>query len=247
MRASLRRLAPAATSTIDPPAARERALIIGVVVLLHAALLLALRAAMQPMPMIRGVESAPLQITFIERRATIQPAQKVLPLILHPLHLPQQSVARADALQAVTIAPRAAAAELESPRASLYASDGALLAPVAPTPPPPRDLMAHHSASWMLPGGGRIHSHDFHVRQGTSPQDVVNTAGRVISALLANSANATRSDINGITPTAADRGLRTSDRDSDPCEDIALNMVNLEDADVRKEAEERYEQSCEGH
>ena len=48
-------------------------------------------------------------------------------------------------------------------------------------------------------------------------------------------------------PTAADRGLWTSDRDSDPCEDIALNMVNLEDASVRKEAEERYEQSCEGH
>lgn len=223
-------------------------LIIGVVVLLHVVLLLALRAAMQPAPMIRSVESAPLQITFIERHASpIQPAPRIPPPIPHSPFMPRPSVPPADALQAVTIAPRVAPDEPAPPKASLYSSDGALLTPDAPTQPLPRDLMSHRSASWMLPGQGRVHSPDFHVRPGISPQDVVNTAGRVISGLLANSANATRSDINGITPTAADRGLRTSDRDSDPCEDIALNMVNLEDAGMRKEAEERYEQSCEGH
>ena len=248
VRASLRRLRPSAAMPAIRGIQWERSLILAAVVVLHVLLFLGLRALMRPDTATHDAALAPFQIIFIDRRdAPLQPAMRIQRSIPHSSPMPRQSALHVDALQAVTIAPRAAVTEHAQPdHVSLYGPDGALLAPDVPTRSPPRDLMVHRSVSWMLPGGGRVHSPDFHVRQGTSPQDVVNTAGRVIGALMGNAANATRSDINGITPTAADRGLRTSDRDSDPCEDIELNMVNLEDADARKEAEERYEQSCEG-
>jgi hypothetical protein len=55
-------------------------------------------------------------------------------------------------------------------------------------------------------------------------------------------------DGNGAYVQRADRGLRMSGRDSDPCEDIALNMADVDpdDAKVREQAEARYETSCEG-
>jgi hypothetical protein len=84
------------------------------------------------------------------------------------------------------------------------------------------------------------------VRDDPSPQDAVNAAARIVGGLIGGVA--ARPDQNGIVLTAPDRGLRTSNRDSDPCEDIALDMADLNaSAREREQAEDRYERNCEGH
>lgn len=128
----------------------------------------------------------------------------------------------------------------------LYDPIGRLLVPPAPTAAAPRDLLARKHYSYMLPGAPHANSPDFRVTPGRSPQDVVNTAGRIVSGMIGGVA--ARPDGNGAYVQSADRGLHMSGRDSDPCEDIALDMadVNPDDAQVRERAEARYEQSCEG-
>ncbi len=233
-------------------------LILGGVALLHVLFVLALRAAMHPLAAAHHEVSTPLQITFIERRpALVVPTHIVTPpapvvprhALLQPRSLPQtQPIApRMDALQAVTIESSVKPVETAPPRAVLFDTDGALRVSQAPQPSHPRNLLAHRNVSFMLPGGARTNSPDLHVRPDLSPQSVVNSAGRVVSQLLGNAARVERTDSDGVAPMAADRGLRTSGRDSDPCEDIALDMVDLNDAKARDQAEARYEKSCEGH
>ena len=150
---------------------------------------------------------------------------------------------RADALHA-TVVP-AMPGNGVTPPAVLYNRNGTLLVPPAPTTAAPRDLLARKNYAYMLPGAPLANSPDFHVTPGPSPQDVVNTTGRILSHMLGVAA--ARSDGTGIYAQAADRGLRTSGRDSDPCEDIALDIADVDPDDVklREQAEARYEQSCE--
>lgn len=217
-RASLRRLRPAAVSTIDPSATRERLLIIAVVVLLHVALMLALRAAMQPAPMAHPVTLMPLQITIIERRVMlIQPAPRTPPPMPHSLFAPRPSALRADALQAVVIAPRVVPSPDTPPtNALLYDRDGTMHLPSA-SASAKRDPFAWRSPSAKLPGADS-RGNAPEVRAGRSPQQTVELVG----ALLFGGGH------------------------YDPCQGIELQMVNLDDADARAEAEARYERSCEG-
>jgi hypothetical protein len=98
----------------------------------------------------------------------------------------------------------------------------------------------------MLPGGARKNSLDFHVHDDPSPQDAVNTAARIVGGLIGNVA--ARPDQNGIVLAAPDRGMRTSGRDTDPCQDIALDEVDLNaSAKEREQADDRYARNCEGH
>ncbi len=194
-------------------------LIIGGVVLLHVALLFALRAAMEPVPMTRSVESTPLQITFIERRAApTQPASRIPPPIPHLVSRPQQSVPRADALQAVTIKPRVMPSPgAAPPNALLYDTDGAVHMPAAPVPPK-RDPFSRQSASRMLPGSDRAFAPGLHVREGGSPQKTVEAIG----ALLFGGGH------------------------YDPCEELETDLLGTGDPRLRDMAEERYERACPG-
>lgn len=99
----------------------------------------------------------------------------------------------------------------------------------------------------MLPGGARANSPDFHVRPGISPQGVVDAIGKAISGSIAGVA--ARPDGNGLVQVASDRGLRTSGRDTDPCQDIAQDMMDVDPGDThaREQSEQRYQRSCEGH
>lgn len=227
-RLSLRRLASAATSAIERRAERQRAWILVGVALLHVLFLLALRVAMHPLTVVHHQASTPLQITFIERRpALVVPTQIVTPpapvvprqTSLQSRSLPPPIALRTDALQAVTIASPVKPVETAPPRAVLFDATGGLRVPEAPMPSKPRDLLAHGSVSFMLPGGGRESSPDLHVREGASPQKVVEGIG----ALLFGGGH------------------------FDPCPSIAQDMVDLDDAKTREDAEERYEKSCEGH
>ncbi len=255
LRMSLLRCGQDATSKTDRRAAHERTLILTGIALLHALFMLVLLSAMRPMPRVHQRQDLPLQITFIERHATVDPVVPApttmsppipQPQTPHPL-LSQRMTPRTDALQAVEMPPRPQSVDVTPQRASLYDATGALQVPAAAAPPPRRDLLAHRSAAWMLPGAARADSPDFHVRAERSPRDVINSAGGMVSGLLANGARVMRTDSDGVAPVVADRGVRTSGRDTDPCEDIALDMTDLADAKVREQAEERYEQSCEGH
>lgn len=97
----------------------------------------------------------------------------------------------------------------------------------------------------MLPGAPRSDSPDFHVRDDPSPQDIVNPVLAFVAQSLANGRRA-RPDAHGLVNVAADRGMRMSGWNSDPCEDITQSLVDP-DAKAREEATERYAQSCEGH
>jgi hypothetical protein len=257
LRLSLRRLAPPASvapdqRAIDRRARRQNALILAGIALLHVLLLLGLRIAMQPPQFVRTREIAPLQITFIERRpALVVPKPFVSsPVVPQPraIPTPQHVVPRADALQAVTIAPRTVPipAVAQPPKALVSATDDETQVPAASQPAPPRDLLAHRSVDWMLPGGARKDSPNFHVRDDPSPQDAVNTTAGIVAALIGGVA--ARPDQNGIVLSAPDRGLRTSGRDSDPCDDIALDTVDLNaSAKEREQAGDRLERHCQGH
>jgi hypothetical protein len=218
LRASIRRLGPAATSTTDPSAARQRGLILLAVVMLHVALLLALRAAMWTAPRTFSKDNSPLQITIIERRALpIQPEPPVPPPpIPHPQLLVHRSIPRADALQAVTITPHAAPVE-GPPKALLYDNDGALHSP-APPMPSERDPFVRRSASSMLPGSDHLFAPDLHVREDGSPQKTV----EAISALLFGGGR------------------------YDPCPMLETNVLNTDDPRLREQTEERLERACPG-
>ena len=253
LRLSLRRLAPLAAVTpdqraIDQRARRQNALILAGIALLHVLLLLGLRIAMQPPQFVRTREVAPLQITFIERPVPV--IVKPPPAVPQPrvTPTPQRFVPRPDALQAVTIAPRTVPAPVVAPppKASLYGTDGAAQVPAAPTFTPPRDPLARRHVDWMLPGAARKDSPDFHVRDDPSPQDAVNTVARIASGLIGGVA--VRPDQNGVVLSAPDRGMRTSGRDSDPCDDIALDVADPNaSAKEREQAGDRYERNCQGH
>jgi len=256
LRLSLRRLAPPASHSpdqraIDQRTKRQNTLILAGIALLHVLLLLGLRAAMQPPQVARTREATPLQITFIERRPAAVVAKPVVPQPAVPLPrvtpTPQRFVPRTDALQAVTIQPRVPVpVATQPPKALLYGSDGAPLAPAAPTWTPPRDPLARRHVSFMLPGGARSDSPDFHVRDDPSPQDAVNTAARIVGGLISHVAP--RPDQNGIVLSGPDRGMRTSGRDSDPCDDIALDSVDLNaSAKEREQADDRLARNCQGH
>jgi hypothetical protein len=243
LRISLLRLDPAATSTVDRQSAQQRVLILFGVVLVHVLLVLALRAAMHQRPFANREVSTPLQITFIERHAALAvPKPTVAPPHSHASAALQPFIPRKDALQAVTILPQAVSVEPTPQRALLYDTDGTLRVPQAPMQSHPRDLLAHRSVAFMLPGAGHKNSPDFHVRS-IAPRDIVNQTGGMFSGMIAN-ANAVMAIGQGMAP---DRGLRTSNRDSDPCQDIEQDMAYLNDSKVREQAEERYERSCEGH
>jgi len=255
LRLSLRRLGSPASVTpdqraIDQRTRRQNALILIGIALLHVLLLLALRAVMQPPRFVGAREAAPLQITFIERPALVVPKPIVAPpAVPRPRAIPTQQrfVPRTDALQAVTIQPRVPVPVVaQPPKAQLYSSDGALLVPPEPTQTPPRDLLAHRSASAMLPGAPRRDSPDFHMRDDPSPQDAVNTGLAIVAGLMSHAAP--RPDQNGIVLSAPDRGLRTSGRESDPCDDIALDTIDLNaSAKEREQAGDRLERNCQGH
>jgi hypothetical protein len=220
-------------------------------------MLLGLRAAMHPPQFVRTRDATPLQITFIERQPVLVVPKPIasLPAVSQPraLPTPQRFVPRADALRAVTIVPRsvpvrvvAEPAVAPPPKALLYGADGAIQAPAAPTWTPPRDPLARRHVDWMLPGAARKDSHDFHLRDDPSPKDVVNTGLAIVAGLMSHAAP--RPDQNGIVLSAPDRGLRTSGRESDPCDDVALDMVDLNaSAKDREQAGDRYEKFCEGH
>lgn len=131
----------------------------------------------------------------------------------------------------------------------LYDITGKPRLPPPPSPfPTPRDLLARRPASPMLPGAPGPHSPDFHVQADVAPRDAVDRAGRILGGLIAN-ADAVRSSVdgNGALVMAPDRGVRTSDRWSDPCQDIEQDTLNLDDAKIREQADEHYQASCEGH
>jgi len=115
MRMSLLRLGSVATSALDKPAARERALILVGVALVQVLFVLGLRDAMRQLSHHRSAASVPMQITFIER-PLLKPIPN--PLVARPpishaqislqprsFPLPQRIAPRSDALQAVTIPP----------------------------------------------------------------------------------------------------------------------------------------------
>lgn len=98
----------------------------------------------------------------------------------------------------------------------------------------------------MLPGGARKGSPDFHVRDDPSPQDAVNAAAGIVSGLIGGVA--ARPDLNGIVMSAPGTGMRTSGRDTDPCDDIALDAADLgASAKEREQASDRLERNCQGH
>jgi len=264
LRMSLVRLGSPATTKTDQSEARQRRLILLGVALLEVLFILMLREAMRPLSSVRSADSVPMQITFIERRlAQVVPKPTVAPPPTHPQVLPQrksqpQSLPRpqpvtartnaphSEALQAVTIAPAVKPVVAIPPGTFLFDPGGAVHVPVAPTPDHPRDLLAHRDVSFMLPGGARKNSPDFHVRDDLAPKDVVN-AGLAIAATLLANGNAPRPDMDGLVQTRPDRGVRTSDGTSDPCQDLAQDRIDPSDEKARDEAEERYEKACEGH
>jgi len=252
LRISLQHLRPAANHAADRATTKQRTLILIGIALLHVLMLLVLRAAMQPPKFAHVHETAPMQITFIERQpALVIPTPIIAPPVIpqpRATPTPQRFVPRADALQAVTIAPRSVStpAIAEPPKALLYSKDSTLLVPAAPASNPPRDLLAHRSVDWMLPGAARKDSPDFHVRDDPSPQDAVNKVAGIVGGLIGGVA--ARPDQNGVVMSAPDRGMRTSGRDSDPCDDIALDTADLNaSAKEREQASERYERNCQGH
>lgn len=255
LRLSLRWLTPPVSVTpgqraIDQRTKRQNASILIGIAVLHVLLLLGLRAAMQPPQVTRTREATPLQITFIERRPALLVPKPTVPQPAVPqprvTPTPRRFVPRTDALQAVTIQPKVPVPVVTQPKALLYSSDGTLLAPAAPTWTPPRDPLARRHVSWMLPGGARKGSPDFHVRDDPSPQDAVNTAARIVGGLIGNVA--ARPDQNGVVLGAPDRGMHTSGRESDPCDDLALDSVDLNaSAKEREQADDRLARNCQGH
>ena len=233
----------------------ERALILAIVIVVHLLLLLELSVAMRPPDVVQTQIETPFEIAIIERHAPAimrRPVATVAPRV-QPAPAPLPNITeRPQALQAVTIVRKAASAKPQTatlaPHLLIFDANGAPLIPEsATTPSQTRDLLAHRSVSFMLPGGARPHSVDLHVRAGVSPEQVVNTAGRVLSGLLANAAQVS-GDPNGVVTIAADRGLRMSGRDTDPCDDIALDAVDLNaDSKARDAAIQRQQDSCEGH
>jgi hypothetical protein len=255
IRLSLLRLASKGRSAIDAGEVRQRRLILFAIAALHVLFLLALWAAMRPQPMARIARDIPMQITIIERHVPVIVPKLIADAVprVRPaaVALPSPAIAKhSQALQVVAIVrqpPSKQAAIVQRPLA--YDPNAAAAAPhFAPPPAQARNLLAHRSVSFMLPGGARPNSVDFHVRDGASPQKFVNKWGGVISGMIANSSHM-HVDPNGMVTVAADRGLRTSGRDSDPCEDIALDTMDLDpdDTNTRDQADRREQDSCEGH
>jgi hypothetical protein len=235
-RLSLLRLGPPQQNRVDRHAARERALIVVAIGVLELLMVIALRDAMRPSPVVEDADSEPLLITFIERPpAAVVPAPTLEP----PRETPQSRVraasarplprrvivpatpprvaAEASALQADAVSSHAAAETQPASRVD-YDPAGSLIVAKPATPfPQPRDLLAHRSVDYMLPGGPNAHAPNLPVGAGASPKDVMNR----VAAFL------------GGGPI-------------DPCPRIEQNMVDLNDARAREEAEEHYERACEG-
>lgn len=254
IRLSLLRLAPGDRSTIDADETRQRKLILFAIAALHVLFLFALWAAMRPQPAMRIARDIPMQITIIERHAPAivqKPLVTVVPRVQPtPVALPPNITKRPQALQVVTIVRKAAAVAPQTasaPPPLIYDAGGAPVIPESSAPPPTRDLLAHRSVSHMLPGGARPNSVDFHVRDGVSPEQVVNVTGRILSGLIANASHAGVNP-NGMVTVAAGRGLRTSGRDTDPCDDVALDAMDLgADSKAREDADQRQQDDCVGH
>jgi hypothetical protein len=245
-RQSLRRLRPFHIPAIRDRATRERLVFGAVVVCVHLLLLLALRAAMRPPATVRAEAEAPFEITFIERE--MKPRITLAPVPPRATRSePDRSSRRADSLHAVVVPPPSDRQPVPAQPMRLYAQDGALLLRPAPASESHgTDLLAHHDVSHMIPGAPRADSPDFHVHDGLAPRDVVNTAGRILSGLIAN-ASAAEAGSTDLPLSMADRGVRTSGRDTDPCEDLKIEMLNLDDPKRAEQAGDRYAQFCEGH
>lgn len=199
----------------------ERALLFSVVVLLHVAMLFALRAAMRP-PVLRADDRDVLQIVFLaphrpfvpraETAAGTRSADRAI--------APTPTSPRRNARRMATVPERGSNAQpviaVPSPRAVLFGPDGALRAPAGPKDIPPRDLLAHRHADWMLPGGGRPGAQELRFEARLTPQRALERVGALF----------------GGGPF-------------DPCPDIARDMIDLNDATAREQAEERFERSCE--
>jgi hypothetical protein len=245
-RLSLRWLRPVPVPTIRNQATRERLVLGVVVVVVHGLLLFALRAAMRPPAIVQLGTETPFEITIIERPTK----PRVMPAPIPPRAIraePDRSSRRADSLHAIVVPPPSDRQLVPAPSMHLYASDGALLLPPARASESHRiDLLGHRDTSHMIPGAPRADSPDFHVRAGLAPRDVVNTAGRILGGLIAN-ANAAEAESMGQPLQRADRGVRTSGRDTDPCEDLKIEMINLDDPKQAAQADDRYAQFCEGH
>jgi hypothetical protein len=236
---------------------RERVLAALAVVAIEIATVFFLRGAMRTVhDRSRGAD-VPLIVTFITRprNETVEAAAARPPTATAKLKpvmtiLAPRLVRRDDALRAVIVPPpptQVHATPADQPSTvHLYNPDGELVLPSAPFTPPPRDLLAHRDASYMIPGAARSDSPDFHVRPGLAPRDVVNRAGRILSGLIGNAGKGV-ADSTGQPVPVADRGVRTSGRDSDPCEDLAIDRLDLDDPDRAEQADERYAQFCQGH
>ena len=268
VRASLQRVRPRQPGAADRER-RHRAVILAGVALAHLLLGLMLREAMRPSPQAEGRDDH-LIVTFIVR---VPPAPRVEPAAAPPApsriaraphstqatgppHAPLATHRDArGALQAVDVSappgsfappgPSGAIATTPAPPVSLYGPDGRLRVPPAASPATPRNLLERRSAAWMLPGAPRPDSPDFYVTRGKSPQDYVNGTARILSGLIAGVPS--RPDGNGMVPAIADRGLRMSGRDSGPCEDLAIDLADVDPdhVKVREQAQERWEKTCE--
>lgn len=267
LRLSLRRLDSIRDASNDPADKRQRQLILIAVGLVHVLLFLILSAAMRVQLFPPRARSLPMLITFIQRPrapAVVKPLaeSKALPAA-HPITLPtstptatrvRNSVPHPDALQAVIPTPKPVTAEPVTPEpahapASFYDATGALRIPSAEVAATPRNLMEHRSVSFMLPGGAQGRGSHFRLKPDVSPQTIVNKYGGFVGALISNAIVHPRPDLNGNVLVAADRGLRGRDRDADPCEDIALDTMDLDlnDSKERDQADQRQQDHCVGH
>ncbi len=216
-RASLRRLRPHLASKFQNRNARERTLILAVVILMHALLFFALRAAMRPPAVIRTEVETPFQITIIER----SPKPRITPPPVEP-RKPHADFARVpthgDALRAVEIAPRQETPASSSPGAlQIYDARGALRVPPTAVYRPPTTEFARHFDSRALPGMDS-HGRAPEVRAGPSPQKIIEGVGALLFGGGAY----------------------------DPCPGLEADALNTDDPDRRDEDLERMQRACSG-
>jgi len=226
-RASLR---PVRSRGMESNEVRERALLWLLVALLHLLLILALRSAMQPLPLVRDTVVQPLQITFIQW--TTSPSPRAAESSPPATHVAKRLTVGAilltdDRQQAIAPAPPIAssASSQANPTESnmpsslvIYDIDGRIRVPVAPASPTPANPFARRAASTMLPGSDHVLAPGIHVRAGGSPQKVVERIG----AYLFGGGH------------------------FDPCPEYEVRLINADSAAESDEQMDRYARACPG-